>query len=576
MTYVITQNCCKDASCISACPVDCIRPGIDVDESGLQMLYIDPGSCVECGACEGACPVDAIYLDADLPPQQQRYLDINAEYFQKHPLDDRPNPIPRDRKSVEAGSLRVAVVGTGPAACYAVAELLDIDGAEVDVFERLPTPFGLIRAGVAPDHLHTKSITELFASSLADPRLRCHFNVEVGKDITHDELVAHYHAVIYGVGASRSRKLGIRGEDLPGSVGGADFVAWYNGHPDHADAAFDLSGQRAVIVGNGNVAIDIARVLLTGPEALRATDIAEHSLEVLAGSTIEEVVLLGRRGLRHGAFSAAEFLALGHLPGIDVILDGTADLKSQPGDDTETTLKLQIAREYAERPSTAGNKRIVFRFMTSPVEIVGDDRVEALHVVPNTFAETGALASGDDSQFETIKTGLVISSIGYFGTPVVDVPFDHVAGRIPNDNGRVLDDQSELVTGAYVTGWIKRGPSGVIGTNRTCAHETVRAVWSDFGANRLSRTVQRREGIRQLLEQRNVLHVDWQGWRAIDAAEREQGAANGRPRLKIVRRDTMLDLVAGDKAFRQEKEVPRNGRGFASTLRTTVRSWASH
>ncbi|KAA0109989.1 4Fe-4S binding protein [Mycolicibacterium sp. P9-22] len=576
MTYVITQNCCKDASCISACPVDCIRPGIDVDASGLPMLYIDPASCVECGACETACPVDAIYLDADLPPHQQRYLDINAEYFREHPLDARATPEPRGRRRVEPGSLRVAVVGTGPAACYAVADLIDIDGAEVDVFERLPTPFGLVRAGVAPDHLHTKSITDLFASSLADSRVRCHFNVEVGKDITHDELVSHYHAVIYGVGASRSRKLGIPGEGLPGSVGGADFVAWYNGHPDQADAAFDLSGHRAVIVGNGNVAIDIARVLLTEPETLRAGDIAEHSLEVLASSAIEEVILLGRRGLRHGAFSAAEFLALGHLPGIDVIVDGAGDLDPHPGDDTETMLKLQIAEEYAERSPIPGNKRIVFRFMASPVEVIGHEAAESLRVVQNTFTETGALTSGEDSQFETIETGLVISSIGYFGAPVIDVPFDEVAGRIPNDGGRVLDDRGELVAGVYVTGWVKRGPSGVIGTNRTCAHESVAAIWSDLVANRLSRTVRVRDGIEQLLEQRNVAPVDWQGWRAIDAAERAQGAAIGRPRLKIVRRDTMLDLAAKDKALRLESTDQQSSQGFAGMLRAILRSWLSH
>lgn len=572
MTYVITQNCCKDASCIDACPADCIRPGIDVNESGLQMLYIDPNSCVECGACESACPVGAIYLDAELPLEQRRYLDINADYFQTHPLDSRPAPRPRERKRVEPGSLRVAIVGTGPASCYAAAELLEIEGAEVDVFERLPTPFGLIRAGVAPDHLHTKSITDLFARSLSDPRLRCHFNVEVGKDITHEELSAHYHAVIYGVGASRSRRLGIPGEDLAGSVGGADFVAWYNGHPDHADADFNLSTQRAVIVGNGNVAIDIARVLLNSPDALRESDIAQHSLDTLADSCINEVVLLGRRDLRHGAFSASEFLALGSIPGIDIVIDGAVDWEPRPDDDTETTLKLRIAREYAERAATPGNSRIIFRFMASPLEILGRNRVEALRVTSNTFTETGTLSSGGDGAFETIEVGLVISSIGYFGTPVVGVPFDHVAGRIPNEGGRVVDEKGELVTGVYVTGWIKRGPSGVIGTNRTCARETVAAVRNDVDQNRLPGAIQPRDGVARLLAQRNVSQVDWEGWRVIDAAERNRGAANGRPRLKIVRRDTMLAIVANSKALRAEPENAAPGQGFTDMLRASVRS----
>ncbi|MBP2454818.1 4Fe-4S binding protein [Mycolicibacterium lutetiense] len=542
MTYVITQNCCKDASCIAVCPVDCIRPDGDLHGSGLQMLYIDPDTCVECGACEVECPVDAIYYEDDLPSHLERYRDINADYFAKYPLDAKPMLNTRKRERVKPGSLRVAVVGSGPAACYAVTELLDIEGAEVDVYERLPTPFGLIRAGVAPDHQRTKLITEMFGSALANPRLRCHFNVEIGTDITHDELAARHDAVIYGVGASKSRALEVPGEDLPGSVSAADFVAWYNGHPDNADASFDLSGGRAVIVGNGNVALDIARVLLCGPDALRGTDIAEHTLDALAASATEEVVILGRRGPRHGAFSAAEFLALGHLPGIDVVIDSD-DLEPAAGDDDETALKLQIAREYAEKPTTAGNRRVTFRFMTAPVEIVGDGRVEALRVVGNSFDASGALVGGDESTSETIETGLVIGSIGYLGAPVAGVPFDDAAGRIPNVNGRVVDEQGSSQSGVYVTGWIKRGPRGVIGTNRACAEETVANLWEDFRAGRLSRAIENRVDIDRLIAQRGIRRVDWQGWRAIDAAERELGAGTGRPRVKMVRRDQMLDVV---------------------------------
>ncbi|CDO30877.1 4Fe-4S binding protein [Mycolicibacterium porcinum] len=542
MTYVITQNCCKDASCVSVCPVDCIRPDREVQGSGLQMLYIDPDTCVDCGACEVECPVDAIYYEDDLPQHLERYRDINADYFGRHPLDAKPSLNTRERARVEPGALRVAVVGSGPAACYTVAALLDIEGVEVDVFERLPTPFGLVRAGVAPDHQRTKSITEMFGTALGNPRLRCYFNVEIGADITHEELVAHHHAVIYGVGASKSRDLAVPGEDLAGSVAAAEFVAWYNGHPDNADAAFDLSGDRAVIVGNGNVALDIARVLLSGPDALQGTDIAQHALDALATSTIEEVVILGRRGPRHAAFSAAELLGLGHLPGIDVIMDGD-DFEVAPDDDDETALKLQVAREYYERPTTPGNKRIVFRFMTSPVEIIGDGRVEAVRVVPNSFDQSGQLASGDESKYETIETGLVMRSIGYLGAPVAGVPFDAATGRIPNANGRVLDSQDNIVGGVYVTGWIKRGPRGVIGTNRACAHETAAGLWEDFSTGKLSRSTESRDSIDRLVAQRNIRRVDWTGWRAIDAAERERGASAGRPRLKIVQRDQMLNII---------------------------------
>ncbi|WP_111510804.1 FAD-dependent oxidoreductase [Mycobacterium kyogaense] len=547
MTYVITQNCCKDASCISVCPVDCIRPDRDVHESGLQMLYIDPDTCVDCGACEVECPVDAIYYEDDLPPEQVRYGDINADYFRRHPLDAKPSLNSRERDSVDPGSLRIAIVGAGPAACYAAADLLDIEGTEISIFDSLPTPFGLIRAGVAPDHQRTKGIIDLLGSALANPRVRCHFNVEVGRDVTPDELLAHHHAVIYGVGASKSRRLGIPGEELNGSVAAADFVAWYNGHPDHSDAQFDLSCQRAVVIGNGNVALDIARILLASDEDLTATDVADHALSALSSSMIEEVVILGRRTPRHAAFSAAEFLALGYLPGVDVVIESD-DLAPDSGDDDETALKLQLAREYVARTVTPGNKRIVFRFMTSPVEMSGAGRVEALYTTSNTFDETGTLISGDRSESHTIETGLVLRSIGYHGTPIAGVPFDADAGRIPNVHGRVHDECGTALPGVYVTGWVKRGPRGVIGTNRACARETVAALWEDYQAGVLSKDVPHHHQMPQVLEQRGVQVVDWKGWRAIDAAERAGGADIGRPRVKLVDRRRMLSVAQASQA----------------------------
>lgn len=508
MAYVITQNCCKDASCVPVCPVDCIRP---VGASAADMLYIDPESCIDCGACFDECPVGAIHYEEDLPAGQERFKDINAAYFERHPLEPDTTAQPASRQGVTPGDLRVAVVGAGPAACYAAAELIAIDGVQVNLFERLPTPFGLIRAGVAPDHQHTKSVVGIFERIFTNPRFGCHFGVEIGRDLTHEDLLAHHHAVIYAVGAATGRDLGIPGEELPGSHPAADFVGWYNGHPDHADRTFDLGTERAVIVGNGNVALDVARMLLLDQQALRDTDIAAHALEALRDSAIQEVVILGRRGVTDAAFSVGEFLALGHLDGIDVIIDGPLE---DPVDDTDlwATLKLDIAREYAERPSTPGNKRIVFRFSSSPVEIVGDGRVQALRVTD-----------------KELPTGLVLRSIGYRGVPVDGLPFDETAGVVPNVAGRV-----DGALGSYVTGWIKRGPRGVIGTNRTCAEETVGELWRDHLDGALHRTVAGQDELRKLLKDNGVQAIDWPGWRAIDAAERERGTAASRPRVKFI------------------------------------------
>lgn len=545
MTYVITQNCCKDASCVSVCPVDCIRPvGGAANRAEPQMLYIDPETCVDCGACEVECPVDAIYYEDDLPRHLERYRDINADYFARHPLIAAPSLASRKRDGVQPGTLRVGVVGTGPAACYVVQELIDIEGVEVDVYERLPTPFGLIRAGVAPDHQRTKSITDMFSMALANPQLRCHFNVEIGEHLTHDDLMAHHHAVIYGVGASRSRDLGIPGEHLAGSETATDFVGWYNGHPDYCDASFDLAGERAVIIGNGNVALDVARVLLMEQDSLRQTDIAPHALNALAHSRINEVVIIGRRGPRDAAFSAGEFLALGHLPGVDVIVD-SAGLEDYPDHDIETALKLEIAREYVDREQIAGNKRIVFRFLTSPVEFVGTERVEGVRIVPNALSETGQLVARELSDAELIEASLALRSIGYTGRAVPGLPFDETEGRIPNDCGRVRDQGGETVTGVYVTGWIKRGPEGVIGTNRTCAQETVTALWEDYNDGRLSRDVKDAQAIESLLAERKVQQVDWNGWCAIDAAERERGLPLARPRVKVTDTAEMLAIANG-------------------------------
>lgn len=533
MTYVITQNCCKDTSCVPVCPVDCIRPtGGPGEFTDSEMLYIDPEACIDCGACVEECPVDAIHYEDDLPDELVRFKDINAAYFQAHPLETDTSDDRRQHQPVEAGSLRVAIVGAGPSACYAALELLEVDGVEVDLFERLPTPFGLIRAGVAPDHQHTKSVVKIFEQAFTNKRFDCHLNVEVGSDLTHEDLLAHHHAVIYAVGASDSRPLGIPGQDLPGSHAAAEFVAWYNGHPDHVARQFDLSGDRAVIVGNGNVALDVARVLLMSPEALAQTDIPEHALDALVHSKIREVVIVARRSPRDAAFSVGEFLALGHLDGIDIVIEN-GDLSPAPDDDVETQLKLDIARMYAQRAATPGNKRIVFRFLTTPVAVVGEDRVQALTV----------RATDDETRTEDITTSLLLRSIGYRGTPIDGVEFDVAEGRIPNEHGRVLGPDGNSVAGVYVTGWIKRGPQGLIGTNRTCAEETVGHLFDDFDAGVFTRTVLGRDQLCDLLAGRNVTQVDWNGWREIDAAERALGKQSSRPRVKFVKVSEMLSAA---------------------------------
>ena len=527
MAYVITQNCCKDASCIPVCPVDCIRPANGDSATaaegfeGATMLYIDPDTCIDCGACFDECPVDAIYYDDDLPAHLEPFKQINADYFERNPLQREYAAEPGPRSAVPRGALRIAIVGAGPAACYAAAELIAIDGVEVELFERLPTPFGLIRAGVAPDHQRTKSVTGLFDSTFANERLDCHLNIEVGKHISHDELLSTHHGVIYAVGAADNRRLGVPGEDLPGSHPAGDFVGWYNGHPDHAAREFDLTGRRAVIVGNGNVALDAARVLLHGPAMADRTDIATHALNALSDSNIDEVVILGRRGLADAAFSVGEFLALGHLPDTDVIIEGD-DLSAVDVDDcdVETAHKIAAARQYATRPPT-GSKRIVFRFHATPVEFLGGDRVETIALADET----------------RLDTSLVLRAIGYRSTPIEGLPFDADAGVVPNEAGRVLDG-ADVVPGVYVAGWVKRGPRGVIGSNRVCAAQTVEALWRDHTEGKLDREVAQRESLRALLAQRGAV-VDWDGWRAIDTAERTRGADLGRPRVKLVSREEL-------------------------------------
>ncbi|QCQ92255.1 FAD-dependent oxidoreductase [Rhodococcus sp. SGAir0479] len=555
MAYVITQACCNDASCVSACPVNCIHPTPEEAQfATTEMLYIEPQACIDCGACVDACPVNAIFPEDQLTESLQRYREINADYYTRHPLPQDWIPLTPTAAPVrDLGTLRVAIVGAGPAACYAAEELLKRSDVEVEMFEKLPTPWGLVRAGVAPDHPGTKVVTEMFEWSLGRDAFQFHLNVEVGNHVTHADLLEHHHAVVYAVGASSDRALGVPGEELPGSHAATEFVAWYNGHPDYADRTFDLSGERAVIVGNGNVALDVARILTLDPDELARTDIADHALKVLRESNIREVVLLGRRGPAQAAYTTPEFLALGDLRDVDVEIDPSEvelDPLSQAALDAgrlepAVAMKVRLAQEFSQRTPTAGRKRIVFRYLTSPTEIVGTDRVEGLTVVTNELVEdaSGGLAAHPTSHVERIDASLVLRSIGYRGRPLAGVPFDDRRGVIPNDRGRVVVGAGEPLEGVYVTGWIKRGPSGVIGTNKTCAQETVARLVEDFEAGRLPSPTGGRKELGKLLARRRPERISRRGWEAIDQAERGRGLTEGRPRVKMT--DTAEMVAVG-------------------------------
>jgi len=544
---------------VDVCPVNCIHPTPDEPEfATTEMLYIDPQTCIDCGACVDECPVDAIFGDNELSEAHAVYADINAAYFDKHPIGPDWPELPEPRSlSADLGTLRVAIVGSGPAACYAAIELTSRPRVEVDMFDRLPTPYGLVRAGVAPDHPGTKGVADVFRSALSKRSVQCHFNVEVGQHISHDELLQHHHAVIYAVGAASDRHLGVPGEDLPGSHAATEFVAWYNGHPDYANRTFDLSGERAVIVGNGNVALDVARILVTDPDELAKTDIAEHAVEALRHSNIREVVIVGRRGPAQAAYTNPELIALGQMADVDIVVDpdeAILDSASRAwidGPDSEPSEKLKVRQveEFAKRTATDGRKRIVLRYLASPEEVLGDERVEGIRLVRNELVadDAGKLSARPTDRTETLETGLVLRSIGYKGAPVADLPFDDRRGVVPNENGRVIDPESgSPIHGVYVAGWIKRGPTGVIGTNKHCSAATVDLLLSDFANGLLTQPGHDGEQLAQLIGERQPDAIDFQGWQRIDKKERVLGSESGRLRTKIVDIAAMLEAARGE------------------------------
>ena len=451
---------------------------------------------------------------------------------------------------------RVAVIGAGPSGFYAADQLLK-EGIAVDLFDRLPTPYGLVRAGVAPDHPKIKSVTRMYDKTAQHPDFRFFGGVEVGADVTPEDLLERYYAVVYAVGTPTDNAIGIPGEDRPGSVAATEFVAWYNGHPSYADAAFDLSCERAVVIGNGNVAIDVARMLVLDPDELAGTDTADHAIEAFARASVTDVVILGRRGPAQAAFTNPELRELGDLARADVVVDA-AELELDPAsaawlesEDASPTVRRNVAmlREFTSRRPAGKSHRVALRFSRSPVEVLGDrdGPVTGLRVVrnrlePDPRGGVRAVATGEQ---EVIPCGLVIRSIGYRGRPLPGVPFDERRGLIRNEGGRVCEEDGTPRVGEYAVGWIKRGPSGVIGTNKKCAADTVAGLVEDVQRGRLTApAAPSGDAIEAWLRTRVPGLVTWRGWEAIDEHERGLGAPAGRPRVKLVRVPDML-AVAG-------------------------------
>ena len=446
-------------------------------------------------------------------------------------------------------SLRIAVVGSGPSGFYAAGYLLAHEdrAVEVDMLERLPTPWGLVRSGVAPDHPKIKSVTRIFEKTAEHQRFRWYGNVEVGRDVSRAELLDRYDAIVYAIGAETGRPLDVPGADLPGVAPATRFVGWYNGHPDHREGGFDLSVERAVVIGNGNVAVDVARMLSLTHDELRTTDIADHALDVLRESRIRDVTLLGRRGPVQAAFTTPELRELGALAGADVVVDPSelaldeASRAALDGSSPTTRRNIEVLREFAARDRGRSRSRtITLRFLRSPVEIVGDGRVEAVVVAVNELVvrEDGTVSARPTGRTETVPAGLVLSSIGYRGRPIAGLPFDEARGLIPNDSGRVRGGARE-----YVTGWIKRGPSGIIGTNKKCAQATVQRLLGDVGETAAERPSARATAA--WLHDRQPRLVTAAQWSAIDAHEQRTGARAGRPRVKLTRVGDLLAVAHG-------------------------------
>jgi ferredoxin--NADP+ reductase len=449
--------------------------------------------------------------------------------------------------------LRIAIIGSGPSAFYAAEHLFKQTDLviEIDMFDRLPTPFGLVRGGVAPDHAKIKSVTKIYDRIAENPRFRFFGNVEFGKHITLADVQAHYHQVLFANGAQSDRKMGIPGEDLKNSYAATQFVAWYNGHPDYRDLQFDLSQEAVAVVGVGNVAIDVARILVRTPEELRDTDIAPHALEALSASKVKTVYLLGRRGPAQAAFTNPEVKELGEMQDAEpvvlpdeVALDGLS--QAAIANDRTVQKKVEILQGYAARTLVGKANQLRLRFLVSPVELIGDDSgcVKQMKLVKNVLVsgDGGDIKARATEDSELIDVGLVFRSVGYRGVPLPDVPFNEKGGTILNDHGRVLQAPGGApLVGAYTSGWIKRGPSGVIGTNKPDSVETVDLMVADAKAGVTFDAAQATaDAALALINARQASYVSYKDWQKLDKLELSKGAEIGRPRVKYTRINEML------------------------------------
>jgi ferredoxin--NADP+ reductase len=457
--------------------------------------------------------------------------------------------------SVQPSPLRVAVIGAGPSGFYATDALLkQREDVSIDLIDRLPTPYGLVRYGVAPDHQKIKSVTRLYERTCGDERVRFLGNVEFGRDLTHEDVMRHYHAVIYAVGAPSDRNLGIPGEDRAACLSATEFVAWYNGHPDYVGLEVPLDARSVAVVGMGNVAVDVARVLAKSVDELAETDMADYAIEHLRSSEVTDVYMLGRRGPAEAKFTTKELRELGELANADIVVlpeeleVSEASLQGIEGDATKLK-NLEVLREMAGKPLQGKPRRLHIRFCVSPVEVLGDERIRAVKLERNRLepTESGYIRSVGTGEYETLDAQLLLRSVGYQGTALPGVPFDARKNVIPNERGRVLEGpDGPPLAGAYVAGWIKRGPTGVIGTNKADAMETVETLLHDelppVSADQASPAA-----VDRLLEQRGVHPFGFEQWLALDRHELEAGKAAGRPRIKVTTVDEMLRL-AGVKA----------------------------
>jgi ferredoxin--NADP+ reductase len=450
--------------------------------------------------------------------------------------------------------LRIAVVGAGPSGFFLAEKLLGQDAIPVmvDLYERLPTPYGLVRYGVAPDHEKIKNVTRSFDKLATRPGFRFFGNVEIGKEVTLDDLRAHYHLICFSTGAPSDRRMGIPGEDLLGSHPATEFVAWYNGHPDYRDFQFDLSAERVAVVGVGNVAVDVARILAKSPDELATTDIADHALEALRQSRVKEVYLLGRRGAAQAAFTNPEAKELGELESADVhvlanevAIDPLSEAELAKEEDPATRKKLDILQEYARRAPTGKPKRLSIRFLVSPVELRGDEHghMRAMKIVRNQLVagKDGSIKAEPTGEYEELPVDLVFRSVGYKGVAIPGLPFDERSGVVPHQKGRVTDASGQPAVGLYVSGWIKRGPSGVIGTNKPDAAETAATMLEDAAAGAM--LAPSAADIEPLLRSRQPDLVTWADWVKLNEVEASAGKAAGRSRVKLTRVNEMLAAI---------------------------------